>query len=126
MADYIDRQAAIDALWKALWKYEDDSELAFQTHEELDIGEWFQHRIFVQRMSDIDRQTIIDMPAADVEPVVRCKDCIFGHKYFDVINGMTDSWVECRNPNGLKRDVSFDGYCSEGIKDDRKTNEIKK
>lgn len=81
MAEYIDRQAAVDALWKALWKYEDDSERAFQTHEELDIGDWFQHRIFVQRMSDIDRKTIIDMPSADVEPVRHgrwnCSDDIY-------------------------------------------------
>lgn len=100
MQDLISRQAAVDALWKALWKYEDDSEQAFQTHEELDIGEWFQHRIFVQRMSDIDRDTIADMPSADVEPVVRCKDCVV--------------LQTCRFAQWL----GLDGYCSQGARMD--------
>ena len=55
---------------------------------------------------------IAQVPSADVVEVVRCKDCLFGHRYFKVINGETDSWVECRNPEGLNRDVSDDGYCS--------------
>ena len=53
---------------------------------------------------------------SEVGELVRCKDCIFGYKYFDIINGITDSWIECRNPDGLNRDVSCDGYCSAGIK----------
>ena len=55
-------------------------------------------------------------PTIDAVPVTRCKDCIFGYKYFDVINGITDSWVECRNPDGLNRDVSCDDYCPAAIK----------
>ena len=50
-------------------------------------------------------------PSADVVEVVRCKDCLYGHRCFDVRNGETDSWVECRNPDGLNRDVSVDGFC---------------
>lgn len=65
----IDRQAAIDALWKALYEYEDVTEKQFIDSDELDVGDWFQHRIFVQNMSDIDRQTILALPSADVQPV---------------------------------------------------------
>ena len=62
MSDLISRQAAVDALWKALFEYEDKTEKQFQESEDLDIQDWIQHRIFVQNMSDIDRQTIIDLP----------------------------------------------------------------
>lgn len=59
----ISRQATIDALWKALFEYEDKTEKQFLESEELDVYDWFQHRIFVQNMSDIDRQTILNMPS---------------------------------------------------------------
>ncbi len=65
--DLIDRQAAIDALWKALFEYEDKTEKQFQESKELDVGDWTLHRIFVQNMSDIDRQTILDLPSAQPE-----------------------------------------------------------
>ena len=65
--DVISRQAAIDALWKALYEYEDVTEKQFIESEELDVGNWFQHRIFVQNMSDIDRQTILALPSAQPE-----------------------------------------------------------
>ena len=64
MDDCISRQAAIDALWKALHEYEDKTEKKFQESEDLDIQDWIQHRIFVQNMSDIDRQTILNLPSA--------------------------------------------------------------
>ena len=50
--------------------------------------------------------------------VVRCKDCIYGHRCFNVCRGVTDSWVNCRNPKGLNRNVSNDGYCSYGDRKD--------
>lgn len=65
--DTISRQAAIDALWKALFEYEDKTEKQFQESEELDVGDWIQHRIFVQNMSDIDRQVILDLPSTQRE-----------------------------------------------------------
>ena len=43
--------------------------------------------------------------------IVRCKDCKYGYQFYDVQKGITDSWVECRNPNGLNRDVPGNGYC---------------
>lgn len=65
MSDLIDRQAAIDALWKALYEYEDKTEKQFQESEDLDVGDWIGHRIFVQNMNDIDRQTILNLPSAE-------------------------------------------------------------
>ena len=65
MDELISRQAAIDALWKALYEYEDKAEKQFQESEDLDVGDWIQHRNFVQDMSDIDRQVIMNMPPAE-------------------------------------------------------------
>ena len=62
--DTILRAAAIDALWKALYEYEDKTEKQFQESEDLDVGDWIEHRIFVQNMNDIDRQTILNLPSA--------------------------------------------------------------
>ena len=64
MDDSISRKAAIDALWKALYEYEDETEKQFQESEDLDVGDWIGHRIFVQNMNDIDRQTILNLPSA--------------------------------------------------------------
>ena len=74
MSDTISRQAAIEALWKALHEYEDKTEKQFLESEELDVGEWIGHRIFVQNMNDIDRQTILNLPSAQTE-IIQCKDC---------------------------------------------------
>ena len=71
MDDTISRRAAIDALWKALYEYEDDTEKKFQESEELDVGDWFQHRIFVQNMSGIDIQTILNLPSAQQNRIAR-------------------------------------------------------
>ena len=102
--DAISRQDAIDALWKALYDYEDKTEKQFQESKELDIADWIQHRIFVQNMNDIDRQTILALPSVQPyteeeiqrmqdmeqiqldkafelgkldaqEEIIRCKDC---------------------------------------------------
>lgn len=70
----------IDGLWKALYEYQDKTEKQFQDSEELDLYDWMVHRIFVQNMSDIDRQTILNLPSAQPE-IVRCKDC--KHRPFD-------------------------------------------
>lgn len=68
MSDLISRQAAIDALWKAMFEYECETEERFRESDELDIGDWIEHRVFVQNMSDIDRQTILNLPSAQPEP----------------------------------------------------------
>ena len=64
----------------------------------------------------IDYDDVLRIPSVDAVEVVRCKDCVYGYRYFDVRNGETDSWVECRNPDGMNRDVSPDGYCSACIR----------
>ena len=66
-SDCIRRAEAIDALWKALYAYEDKTEKQFQESDELDVSDWIEHRIFVQNMSDIDRQTILALPSAQPE-----------------------------------------------------------
>ena len=80
--DSISRQAAIDALLKALYEYEDKTEKQFQESEDLDVGDWIGHRIFVQDMSDIDRQVILNMPSA--QPDARLK------KIADLVDGTID------------------------------------
>lgn len=56
------------------------------------------------------------LPIVDAVEVVRCKNCIYGYFYVDIQNGIIDSQIECRNPEGLNRDVSVDGYCYASIK----------
>ena len=112
--DCISRQTAINALWKALYEYEDKTEKQFLESEELDVADWFQHRIFVQNMSDIDRQTILNLPSAQPERKkgkwvhrkdmdyldkskvthnhFMCKDCGFIH---DFIDGHTGQYLYC-------------------------------
>ena len=72
--DLISREDTIDALWKALYEYEDKTEKQFQESDELDVGDWILHRIFVQNMSDIDRQTILDLPSAQPMPWIPCSE----------------------------------------------------
>lgn len=67
MDDLISRQQAIEELWKALYEYEDKTEKQFQESEDLDVGDWILHRIFVQSMNDIDRQPILKLPSAQPE-----------------------------------------------------------
>ena len=69
VGDMISRRVAIDALWKALYEYEDETEKQFLESEELDVGEWIGHRIFVQNMNDIDRQTILNLPSAQLDGI---------------------------------------------------------
>lgn len=119
--DYINRQEAIEAL--------DAVPYDGTGADEHSVGEYFRAKK--------DKAAIENVPSIDVEPVVRCKDCIFGHKCIDVENGIiTAIWVECRNPDGLHRNVPCGGYCHTGIKNteqemdgkqnDRKTDKIDK
>ena len=112
MDDMISRQAAIDALWKALYEYEDKTEKQFIDSEELDVADWIQHRIFVQNMSDIDRQTILDLPSAQPEWNNHTVACLLAELFDDTCacnyNGI-DEWLPekcevidaCPNPAGV-------------------------
>lgn len=71
----IDANRLITELWKAMWKYEDETEKRFLESDELDVGDWFSHRVFVQNMSDLDRDVVQKQPTVDAVAVVRCKDC---------------------------------------------------
>lgn len=61
--DLIDKNQAIDALWKALYSYEDKTEKQFIDDPNLDVSDWILHRIFVQNMNDTDRQIVSLLPA---------------------------------------------------------------
>lgn len=87
MPEYIDREAVVNGIWKALYSYEDEMEAKFEADPELDVAQWFFHRIFVQTMSSIDLQVILDAPAADVRDVVRCRDCYWWAKQEDSLQG---------------------------------------
>ena len=65
MDDLISRQAALNALWKALYEYEDKTAKQFQESEDLNVEDWMEHRIFIQNMNDIDRQEILSLPSAE-------------------------------------------------------------
>ena len=66
--DCISRQATINALWEALHEYENKIEKQFIDSEELNVADWIQHRVFVQNMSDIDRQTVLSVPSVTPQP----------------------------------------------------------
>ena len=65
MNDLICRQDAIDAMWKSLYAYEDLTEKQFMEHEELELEDWFQHRIFVQRMHEECMKAVESLPSAN-------------------------------------------------------------
>ena len=63
-----------------------------------------------------DIKNVFDMVKdANIEEIVRCKDCFYGHQFFEIRNGETDCWVEC---NMWYQDVSHDGYCYRGVRRD--------
>lgn len=98
MSDLISRQAAIDALG--------ERPTVWTSCDEYALGGRNQY--------DCDRLAIETAPPA----VVRCEDCRYGYQFYDVQNGVKDSWIECRNPDGLNRDVPEDGYCYCGERKD--------
>ena len=61
--DLIDKDQAINALWKTLYNYEDITEKQFIDNPDLDISDWILYRIFVQNMNDADRQIVSLLPA---------------------------------------------------------------
>jgi len=97
VGDLISRQDAINALWKALYEYEDKTEKQFIESDELNVADWIEHRIFVQNMSDIDRQTILSLPSEQPEKRTeeRTKthacDCISRQAAIDALSHMMDT-----------------------------------
>lgn len=98
MAEYIDREAAFDAISDLAGKAPTRS--AYETV-------WKSARVLKK------------IPAADVVPVVRCKDCIHYDlgvclKIYSDGNAQKDSW-QSRNPND---------FCSYGEKRDGGANNV--
>lgn len=107
--DLISRQAALDEFQRfgSVWmEYTDD-----MPAEKI---AWMALKNAKSSMIDV----LNGLPTVDAVEVVPCKDCRYGHRYFDIIYDTTDSWIECRNPDGLNRDVSEDSYCSYGERKD--------
>lgn len=104
--DCISRQAAIEALWKALHEYEDKTENQFLESKELDVADWIQYRIFVQNMSDIDRQTILNLPSVTPQPKEEPQQKT-GHW---VLSGGYWRCSECKEKTLLKLDKATGGY----------------
>ena len=70
MADeYIKRTDVVSALWKALYSYEDKTEKQFKEDPNLETGEWFDHRIFVQVCHAECLEGVLAIPSADVAEV---------------------------------------------------------
>ena len=90
MAEYIERKKALDA-----------------------ISEWLMKALHPENMSSYNEgeraayrtalSEIVSLPAADVRPVVLCRDC----KHYELDNG----WCEYFNVDRV-----FGDYCSEGVK----------
>ena len=90
MADYIKREAVLKCV------AEDGRDC------ELDLGYW-DHNIAFQKV-------IKEIPAADVVPVVRCKDCRYCCKEDD-----WEMWCMSASPACL---TTPEDYCSHGRKSD--------
>ena len=72
MSDYIDRQAALNAI---------NIEREYMTRRQ----EWGAEHI----LTHYGYRIIADIPSADVEPVVRCKDChFFEQDHWETVNGV--------------------------------------
>ena len=99
MAEYIKREAAIKAVEKA-----DYTAISSDADD---------------CKADYLREIIESVPAADVAPVVRCKDCIHYDlgvclKIYSDGNAQKDSW-QSRNPND---------FCSYGERKDGGANNV--
>lgn len=71
-----------------------------------DIGELTQ---VAEVLYEGVKAQIEKMPTIDVEPVVRCKDCIYHGDFNDI------GWCTCENTGA---GVPKDGFCSDGERDE--------
>lgn len=86
MAEYIDREALLKKAWDA------DTRIGYV--QVVDVGD------------------ILDMPAADVASVVRCKDCKFSFYW--------EKNLACGSKDAMCDFVREDFYCAHGIKKEGK------
>lgn len=73
------------------------------------------------KVDNVCAEYIIDESLTDIAPALdalekKIREELEEEESMDVQNGVTDSWIECRNPEGLNRDVSVDGYCAASIR----------
>ena len=86
--------------------------------EKIDFNEVFKGQSDFARDTREAAQSLIDkQPTADVEEVVRCKDCLFMIYQF----GVGDNILGCRR-NGLNM-IDGNGYCAWAQKMDREVCE---
>ena len=86
MADYIEREALIDALMLYSWQDEDGREISDSDELREYINGWMP-----------------ELPADDVVEVVRCKNCKYHFQLDDVV--MCGLWREA---------TEEEGFCSNG------------
>lgn len=99
MSDYISREAAIDYIRK-------EAEESRKAFEELGGESGIYADAYNELADDFE-----NFPAADVEPVVRCREC----RYY-AASGATTSF--CIHPGGMKFTSDSD-YCSRGNRRDQ-------
>ena len=102
MADYIDRQAIRDEMYHEA--FETDSDM-----QRWDGGCWIRYKMF---------ENVIDrLPSADVQPIVRCKDC----KYWDAFDIHSTICPNNRRCKGIigKMYTAPDYYCAYGERKDK-------
>ena len=146
MADSIDRQTAADLLDNLIGMFDDsngnDYDAALKLGIEAlradvpdtNVGDTISRQAAIadfewckSQSTDKNRwQEVIDrisaLPSLGDIAVVRCRDCVFGHRHYEVIHGYEDTWIECISPDGMNRDVSINGYCSAGIERHERLN----
>lgn len=72
MDNLISRQQAIEALWKALYEYEDKTEKQFQKSKDLDVRDWIMNdRLWVQNGHNLCVNVLANLPSVqpEYEPV---------------------------------------------------------
>jgi len=94
MAEYIEREAALAAL------------------DELERTAYHNSVLWPDHVEEC-RECLRDFPAADVVPVVRCKDCKHGTRLVCDLAG--NEGIECRHGNIAHM---LDWFCADGAKMD--------
>jgi hypothetical protein len=94
MAEYIEREALIREIKTAQETLQSDDDLLWELNKKYHSGLAWAHRI------------VLESPAADVAPVVRCKDC----KHMNIV-GVGYRW--CKVWERIQT-MGDDGYCCFG------------
>lgn len=66
MSRYVEIDRLVQTFWNVLYDYEDRTEKAFIEHEELDVSDWFQHRIFVQAIFGELLKAVVEAPSVEI------------------------------------------------------------